>query len=849
MSLPKGLTSREAKARLRLWGVNELEQKTRAVWWKVLFSQFKSPLIYLLVGASGLNLMLREWWDSLIIMLAVVANTGFSFFQDYKAEKSLEALNRMLTKKAKVKRDGDWKEINLREVVPGDIARLEIGQSAPADGWLLVEDGIHMNEALLTGESMSVKKTPISVETEEGLEWKTGKEVNKCFMGTVVERGIGEMVVVKTGSQTRMGQIAKEVSWGKEGLTPLQRKLNRLGRQLAVLALAAGLMMIGAGMMRGLSFEMMIPTGVALAVAAIPEGLALGLTVVLTAGMRRILQKRVLVRRLVAAETLGGVSVICLDKTGTLTVGKMIAKGGVSSASIEVEEQLKGNQDRTKLDLIMKGSILCNDRRDPLEEAMREWAVKELKTELKGKYKRVDELPFDPKYKYIVTRHEDGEGGFLEFLSGAPEVILGLSKDVEESERRRWQKQFAELGDRGYRIVGFSYKTIVEGGSKINRDQVGNYQWLGVVFFEDPIREGVSEALVKAKEAGIGIKVITGDYRETGWAVIREAGLVEGEFDPEKVMLGDELAGLSAKEIERKVGKAVLFARTTPEQKLIIVRALQKKGEVVAMMGDGVNDAPALKEAEIGVVVNNASDVAREMADMVLLDNNFGHILEAVEEGRVMYLSIKKLLGFLLSVSFAEIVLVGLSIALGWPLPLIAVQILWISLVSEGFPAAAIALESKGKNLLRKTAVRGSEAILDKELVGLIGVGAVVTGVMALVAFGWSYWVDKGDIEAARSLAFVVLGVSCLLHIKLVQHLGERQSGLGLVSRRMWGGIAVGGIMILLAMYLPGVQSAFQLKPLQSSQLLILGWAVAASLVLREIGLRIVYRVVSARVG
>jgi len=753
-----------------------------------------------------------------------------------------------------VKRGEEWIEIDAAELVPGDIVKLTIGWKVPADGLLIVEDDMYLNEAILSGESVPVRKKTWVEEDKFTLGngyFASIESEYKGFMGTVVERGVGEMLVVMTGVKTRIGMIAKTARETGAEKTPLQKRLDVLTKQIVMVVLVAVIVVFILGLISGRPALTLLNTAVVLAVAAIPEGLMVGLTAILAIGVNRILQKKAVVRGLLVAETLGSVNVICLDKTGTITEGKMTAVGAISDLSESMEEQIRdeGAHDKQKMGWLVQGALLCNDLRDPLEISMRDWAVLRLEKRV-GKhiideFKRVDELPFDHKHKYIVTRHliskvekvhrgEEGETGeVIEFLSGAPEVVLSLSKIKSEVEKKKWIDCFATLGIRGYRMVAMAMKKLPgkEALLKIKRDTVKEYQWLGLILFEDPVRGGVAESLHEADGAGIGLKVITGDYKETAWASVRRVGLVEGDkVIPELVLTGEELSKLTGNDKKERIKKALLFARTSPEQKLEIVTSLQDYGLTVAMMGDGVNDVPALKKADIGITVNNASDLAREVAGLVLLDNNFHTILSAVEEGRAIFDNLRKVLLYLLSDSFAGIVVILFSIYFGWSLPLLATQILWINLISDGLPYMALTVEPKEANLLMRKPIGKNEQILDKRRLFLIGLISLSAGLLTLGGYALHYYVLGSGLIYSRTIAFAIFGTSSLFYVFSCRSLdkpiwrGDFFSNQALI----W---AVGGgfVMLLLAIYVRPMQMIFETVSLSLSDWL---WVMVAGVFL-----------------
>ncbi|HUS59778.1 MAG TPA: HAD-IC family P-type ATPase, partial [Nevskiaceae bacterium] len=721
-----GLSSAEALKRLKQYGPNEIEGKKGLPWFKLVFDQFKSPLIYILFFAGVITLVLKEWTDASVIFLAVAVNTVLGFIQEFKAEKSLVALRKMLVLHALVLRGGKEEKIEANQIVPGDLVILKTGGRVPCDGVVVEQMDLHLNEAILTGESVAVRK----------------KKQEEVFMGTVVVGGRAKILATKTGMETKMGKLAGKLKETIDEETPLKKEIGKLSKILAIVFSVICVIIFFEGMWRQRYWLEMFTLSTAVAVAAIPEGLVISLTVILTLGMQRVLQRKGLVRKLLAAETLGSVDVICADKTGTLTEGKMRVVGA----------------DMVDKQLGIRAAVLCNNMINPLEISMMQWAKKmqnvkrKMQTsELINKYKRLDEIPFSSERKFIATLHEgNGDKGEI-FLSGAPEMVMEISQ-LPKTEKEKWQKKLEDYTKKGLRVVAFAYRTcdsrqIKEAFRKLKKDfgkydgkVDGNYdfvqlKWLGLMLFEDPVRIEVKQALAACRRAGIKVKVITGDYKNTAVNVLKKLDLTGDGFGKDSIMEGWELEKISDEQLTQKIENVILFCRTTPEQKIRIVKALQVKGHTVAMMGDGVNDALALKKSDIGIVVGSASEVAKETADMVLLDSNFKTIVAAVEEGRGIFENIKKVVLYLLSDSFTEVILIGGSLLFGLETPLLPAQILWINLVEDGLPGLALAFEPKDEGLMNEIPRKKGTPILDKEIKILIFIIGLTTDLLLFGIF------------------------------------------------------------------------------------------------------------------
>ena len=727
-----GLTTAEAEKRLSKFGPNILPEKPPPSDISIFLSQLKNPLIYVLIFAGLATFFLKHFSDAVIIAMAVIINTILGFFQERRAGKALSALKSLVSPQAEVVRDGKRKKVGANEVVPGDIIVLSQGMKVPADGKLVFVNRMFINEAILTGESQ-----PASKANNE-----------KVYMGTVVSSGQGAMEVQVTGALTQIGKIAEGVQETSED-TPLKKQIGRFSKQLLVLVVFLTLFVFVIGLASGESLIEIFKTAVALAVSAIPEGLIVSLTVVLAIGMQRILRRNGLVRNLTSAETLGGATTICIDKTGTLTQGKMTVTDVIGD-TVELAKQ----------------AILANDLDDPLVIAAFEWARGYIKDYIQ-EHPRLDSIPFSSKERFFASLNKWKKGENIIFVSGAPDSLLSWS-EIKESEREKVMQKIEDLTKEGKRVIGFSRKVVPSSNKRLSKEDVkGGLNWVGLLSFSDPVRPGVREALSKANEAGIKIIVITGDYANTAEAVLTEIGMSISETEE---LLGEDIEKLNVAELAEAVKHIKLFARTTPEQKLKIVEALKKNGEVVAMMGDGVNDAPAINKADIGIVVGDASDVARESADLVLLDSNFATIVAAVEEGRGIFENIRKIILYLLSDAFGEIVTVTFAIIVSLPLPVTAVQILWINLVSDGFPSLALTVDPKRKGIMVDPPRPPKERVVTNWMKILIGIVSLVSGLLALAFFTYVLR-SSGDVKLARSVAFLTLGINSLVYVFSVKSL------------------------------------------------------------------------------
>lgn len=759
--IANGHSQTHATELLSVYGKNVLSTKKPPSDFYFFFSQLKNPLIIVLLIASLVTILLQHYTDSIVILLAVFVNTILGFIQERKAFKSLEALKSVVQHLTTVIRDGNKIEIKVEEIVPGDIILLYEGDKIPADGCVMQANDLFVEEAILTGESVPVAKTraqsfegnSFSLESIQRLH-KSHPDGQKVFMGTSVTSGSAVVLVTNTAMNTQMGEIAKTLGEYTHTPTPLEKKLNILAKHLTigVLILSFTIFMIGLATNRD-PVEMFI-TSVAVAVAAIPEGLVVGLTAILAIGMNRILKRNGLVKSMTAAETLGSVTTVCVDKTGTLTEGKL----QVVSTETDHEE------------LLFIASTVANDHHDPIEIARWKWAQHQFSLnpslpnpeQLIKKYTRAATIPFSVERRYIAVLCDTEI-----FIAGAPEEMITACQQTQES-LQKIQAQIAQHAKEGKRLLGFGYqkfKTIQKAQAVFDELKKGypkddRIQWLGLMAFYDPVRPTVSDTIAKAQQAGISIKIITGDYRATAISVLEKIGI---SVPDSQILEGVDIEDLTSTQLQEKVRNTVLFARTKPSQKFRIVQALQANKEIVAMMGDGVNDAPALIASDIGIVVENASEIAKEAADLILLDSNMQTIIDAIEEGRSMFNNLRKVILYLLSDSFAEILLILFSVLFGVPLAITAVQILWVNLIDDGLPSLALTIDPKDDHLLKRKPLSPQTPLINKEMLGLIMLISSITALACFLIF--TQLVQVREPQYAQTVVFAILSIESLLYI------------------------------------------------------------------------------------
>ena len=928
-----GLTSAEAAARLQQHGRNALPRGKQVTVYGIFFSQFKNLLVLVLIVAAILSFILGDAEDGFVILVIVILNAILGTYQEFQAEKSLEALSAMQVPTVKVRRDGHLIEISAEETVPGDIVVLGEGDAVPADGRVIVSANLRIEEAALTGESEPAAKITEALDKDK---LTPGDQKNMAFMGTAVNYGRGELVVTGTGSNSQLGQIANMLVSAEEVQTPLQRQVAQLSKWLVILALAVVAAVFVVGVLRGLPFEEMLLVSLSLAVAAVPEGLPAVITIALSNGASRMVKRNALMRKLPAVETLGSVTTICTDKTGTLTRNEMTATVialpqhddvVITGVGYSAEGQMlingerpTGPKDDPEIARILVAMALNTDAQmeeeepgklkvlgDTTEAALLVAAAKVGwdKAKIEGESPRVGELPFSSERKAMTTIHDFKttelehlfrDSDIVATVKGAPDRLLSWAafEDVPDGKReltpeRRaaWQAQTNRMASQGLRVIGVAYKTVAEVPDPVTEDIERDLTMLGLVGIVDPARPEAREAIHVAQGAGIRSIMITGDHALTAEAIGRSLGIIG---DDQHAITGAELSDMTDEQLVAALQHTSVFARVAPEHKMRLVRVLQGQGQVVAMTGDGVNDAPALKQADIGVAMGiTGTEVSKGAADMVLVDDNYASIVAAVEEGRLVYQNIRKFILFLLSSNVGEILVMFVGILIGLPVPLLAIQILWVNLLTDGLPAIALGFDPADSDLMKQRPRLKTESVFAGGLGNQIIWRSIVLAIVTLAAFmighainrldpldptldveSWtSYEIEQmlamtppadwdamteeerseflhaeaasgehgsasGILGAAetlpRTLAFTVLALGQIFHVLSI-HAGSRSFfSIGFAHNRflLWSVVAT-LLLQLAVIYLPFLQELFRTYPLTIAELVI---AIALSSVL-----------------
>ncbi len=873
----QGLSSEEVQRRLAEFGLNELVEKAGRTRWQIIREQLSGILTILLYFAIVISAALGDWLEAVVILIIVILNAALGYTQEYRAEQSMAALKRMSVPKVRVRRDGQVQEISARDLVPGDIVVLETGNIVPADGRVITGVNLKAEEAALTGESEPVEKeADLIFSTDKAL----GDRRNLVFSGTIINYGRGEFVVTDTGMQTELGRIATLIQGVEQEETPLQQRLDRLGKVLAYAALILVVVIFVLGLLRGMGdLQELLLTSVSLAVAAVPEAMTAVVTIALSLGAQRMLRRQALIRKLPAVETLGSVTIICSDKTGTLTVNRMTVTAvdianhhfdlvqAADESSFELVPLNSGPDadPQPSLDLLLVAGALCNDAvlapderhpgrfqavGDPTEGALTVAAayVGISKTDLDVAFPRVAEVPFDSVRKRMTTLHAvprsaaelppsltpiwergigvDNPPAYLAFTKGAIDGILnitsqvwveGQTKPLDDYWRGRVMESHDEMAAKGMRVLAVALRTWERPPDETNEKSLErDLILLGLFGMIDPPRPEVRDAVAACRNAGIHPVMITGDHPLTARHIAQQVGIA----DNDRFLTGQELDRLDTEALVEATKGVSVFARVSPEHKLKLIDAYQRQSNIVAMTGDGVNDAPALKKSDIGVAMGiTGTDVAKGAADMVLLDDNFATIVAAVEEGRIVYDNIRRFIKYLLTCNTIEIAVMLLGPVLGMPLPLLPLQILWMNLVTDGLPALALGVEPAEKNVMKRPPYSATESVFGRGMVRFIIIVGILLSVIAIAA-AWEIW-HLGD-STWQTVLFSTLVFAQLAVALAVRSEDQSLFKIGLFSNRsMVLAVVLTIALQLVVIYWPVAQNIFNTQALPLPYLLL----------------------------
>ncbi|MCX7923737.1 MAG: calcium-translocating P-type ATPase, SERCA-type [Clostridia bacterium] len=846
-----GLAEEEAGRRVQTYGKNELEEGERKTVLGMLLEQFKDVMVIILLVAAAISGFMHELADTAIILTVVIINAVLGVMQESRAEKALAALKKMSSPFVKVRRNGEVKQVKTEEIVPGDIVLLEAGDIVPADMRLLQVASLKIEEAALTGESVPAEKM---TEKLEKADLVTGDRRNMAYSSSSVTYGRGMGVVTAIGMKTEVGKIAAHISKAEDKQTPLQRKLHEMSKYLTIGIVIISIFIFLAGILQGRSYFEMFLIAVSLAVAAIPEGLPAVITIVLAMGVQKMAKRNAIIRKLSAVETLGSTEIICSDKTGTLTQNKMTVKEVYVDGSLRKVEDV--SVENSSFKAFIQAMVLCNDSKvkrvdkhslsaigDPTETALVNFAVD------KGIYKdvmdkenpRVEEIPFDSERKLMTTINKV-DGKLRSMTKGAPDILLercsgvfvnGEVKPITKELSDAVAKANKSMASKALRVLAVAFKDIGEIPQKVTSQHVeSELIFAGLVGMIDPPREEAKEAVRVCREAGIRAIMITGDHRDTAAAIAKELNIIK---DDSEVITGSELNAIPDERFEKSVEKYSVYARVAPEHKVKIVEAWKKKGKVVAMTGDGVNDAPALKASDIGIGMGiTGTDVAKGVSNMVLADDNFATIVVAVEEGRKIYSNIRKTIQFLLSSNLGEVVTLFIATMLNWTI-LMPIHILWVNLVTDTLPALALGVEKAEKDIM-KNRPRKANASFFSEGVGVsIVYQGILKGIITLLAYYIGIRLYTQDI--AITMAFATLGLIQLTHSLNVRSNTKSLLTIGLFTNMyLIGAIAVSALLQLMVIIIPFLNDIFRVKQLNMQQWLIVVAAALAIIPIVELG-------------
>ena len=867
----KGLTTEQAERRLKEFGPNELKEHTKKSVLAILFDQVKEVLVLILLGAAVVSFFLNETIDAFVILAIVVLNTIIGFWQENKAENAMAALRKLAVPTVRVRRNGQEKEISAKELVPGDVLILEAGNIVPADGRLFEAANLRIEEAALTGESEPVEKDP---DRLKGEDIPVADRSNMVFSGTIVTYGRGVVVITHTGMETELGKIATLIQTADTDKTPLQKRLARLGGTLSLMAIVLILVVAVLATLRGVGLKETVMTAISMAVAAIPEGLPAVVTISLALGAQRMLKKKSLIRHLPAVETLGSVTVICSDKTGTITQNRMTVTHVVlPQTRFLMDSNDQGPADSAGLKLALLAGTLCNDARltdqnvnneeavgDPTEAAL-VVASNRLgldKDSVEAALPRVSEFPFDSERKRMTTVHRTESPGsdlksilsavspdrkqrLLAFTKGSVDGLLeicdrwlveGKIKSITEKDKELILEENRELAGDAIRVLGVACRTVDKAALEHPEQAEKDLIYIGMIGMIDPVRPEAVEAVRLCRKAGIRVVMISGDYPLTALAIARELGIAEkGKF-----LTGQDLSKMSLEEVEKQIDEVSVFARVAPEHKMKLIDALQDKHQIVSMTGDGVNDAPALKSADIGVAMGvTGTDVARESSDMVLLDDNFATIVAAVKEGRNIYDNLRKFIKSILAGNAGEIATMLTGPILGMPLPLLPIQILWINLVTDGVPAIALGYEEAEAEVMERPPYNPKEGIFARGL----GKQVLLTGLFMgfiTIAVGFIFWkLDPGS-RTWQTMVFSSLAFQQLAYALCCRKFRQSVLKTPLHSNPVLLGAVIMNLTLQLCLiYIPFLNIVFRTTPLSALELGICFGTAGAVMLLSEV--------------
>ena len=832
----KGLSSKEVEQRLNEYGPNTLKKGSEVSPFEIFISQFKNILVILLIIAASISFFMGDTIEGIAVLAVIIINALFGFFTEYRAEKSVEELKKMVTTQSKVLRDGKVISVDSDNVVPGDILIIEEGDRVTADGRLIEADNLAVDESALTGESDPVNKKTDKIKEEEVPLAETN---NMVYMGTAVTRGNGVAVITGTGPKTEMGKISDLLSKTVDERTPLEEKLDQLGKTLIGITLLVAAIVSIFGIVSGRDVVDMVKTGVALAIAAVPEGLPAVSTITLAIGMNKMARHKALVKSLPAVETLGSTTVICTDKTGTLTENQMtVNKIYLTDREIDVtgtgykptgdfkeDNQTINIEDDENLQLFLRAAALSSNASidqsddlwevvgDPTEGALVTAARKAniSKTNLEeDNYTRTEEIPFNSDDKFMAVSYNTNKNKEYTYLKGAPDVVLEMCDkyksgeqihDLDQASKDKILEENHNLASQGLRMLAVAYKE--KSKDKLEDDIKENLIFIGLAGIMDPPRSDVKESILSAQKAGVRTIMITGDQSDTAYAIGKQVGISK---DDQKPITGSQLKKFSLEELEEKIKTHSIFARVSPKDKLDIIDALNGNNEVTAMTGDGVNDAPALKKADIGVSMGQrGTAVAKEASDMVLLDDRFGTIVDAIKRGRVIFDNIQKFIHYLFSCNLSEILFIFIGILLQLPTPLLALQILWLNLVTDVFPALVMGFEQPEDNVMNKPPRDPEKAIMTNKFKLKIGIQGLIITMGPL--FTYMYALNHFNTMESRTIGFMTLAFVQLFHVFDVR----RENGLGfdktlLHNKYLWGAVVITIVLQLIAVYTPFLQ-------------------------------------------